>query len=71
MEPGTLQKLKTNWGWQITDKSWLQEENGALPGTNHTLLSDVYMCVCLVCLDLGSFWIAEGVQREGEPGPTS
>lgn len=22
------------------------------------------MCVCLVCLDLGSFWITEGVQRK-------
>lgn len=69
MEPGTLQKLKTNWGWQRTEKSWLQEGNGTLPGTNHRLLSDVYVHV--VCLDLGSFWITESVQRDGEPGPMS
>lgn len=39
----------------------MQEKKGTLPGTNHTVLSDVclsnHVHVCLVCLDLGFFWI--------------
>lgn len=28
------------------------------------------VCMCLVCRNLGSFWITEGAQRRAEPGPT-
>lgn len=27
------------------------------------------VCMCLVCRNLGSFWITEGAQRRAEPGP--
>lgn len=35
----------------------LQEmkEKGALPRTSHSVLSDMRVCICVVCLDLGSY----------------
>ncbi len=61
-------KVENEEGWLSTEKSWLQEAKGTQPGTNHTVLSDVCVCVRVSCLSGSWFFLDHWGCTEGRGG---